>query len=193
MRSFDISQVPLRRVPVVETKVAEAAIGVGFFLVATSLGAHIRIPLPFTPVPITAQTFFVLLGALILGSRLGGLTQGLYLLSGAFGFSVFAGGASGIAHLIGPTGGYLLSYVVVSALVGWSIDERAPFSRVTASVLAGSFLILGIGTLWLAFVLRIDLSTAFMLGFLPFVPGDLFKSILVVLAYSGYRRLHDSA
>ena len=133
--------------PLVEKKIVEAVIGVSFFLIATSLGAHIRIPLPFTPVPITAQTFFVLLGAVVLGSRLGGLTQLLYLITGAVGLSVFAGGASGFAHLLGPTGGYLVSYVLVSFLIGWGITNGTTALRMATAVFGGSLFILLFGSI----------------------------------------------
>lgn len=188
MNSIHIGRHSLLSYPIVEKKVVEAAIGVSFFLIATSLGAYVRIPLPFTPVPITAQTFFVLLGVLVLGSRLGGFTQLLYLLSGAIGLNVFAGGASGFAHILGPTGGYLVSYVLFSFIVGWALKPKRSVLRVAPVVFGGSLFILLFGTFWLGFVLQVNLSTAFRLGFLPFLPGDLIKSLLVLLAYSGYRR-----
>jgi len=87
------------------SKTLNIAIGVCFFLPLTALGAFVRVPLPFTPVPITLQTFFVLLSGAFLGRRSGSLTQLLYLVMGVCGAPIFTGAASGWIYLLGPTGG----------------------------------------------------------------------------------------
>ena len=93
-------------------------IGVFIFVILTSLGAFVRIPLWFTPVPLTLQTFFVLLSGAILGANLGALSQIVYIILGASGISIFANAGSGLIYLSGPTGGYILGFVFASFLIG---------------------------------------------------------------------------
>jgi len=97
---------------------------IGFSLL-TALLAQIKIPLPYTTVPLTGQTFSVLLSGAVLGSRRGFLSQALYLAEGAAGLPVFAGGTGTFAHLLGDTGGYLWSYPLAAALVGWLVERGA--------------------------------------------------------------------
>src|SRR5574341_1526984 len=107
-----------------ERRAVSATIGVVAFVIMTALGAHVRIPLPFMPVPITLQTFFVHLAGATLGPALGPVSQALYVLAGAAGLPVFAGGTGGLAYLVkGATTGYLLGFVVATALVGWLIRQ----------------------------------------------------------------------
>src|SRR6185503_6906981 len=87
--------------------------------VVTALAAQLAIPLPWSPVPITGQTFAVLLSGAVLGARRAFLAQVLYLAEGAIGLPVFAGGALGVAKLLGPTGGYLIAFPFAAALTGW--------------------------------------------------------------------------
>src|SRR3972149_5422736 len=95
-----------------EQRAVTATIGIAAFVVMTALGAHVRIPLPFTPVPITLQTFFVHLAGATLGPALGPVSQALYILAGTAGMPVFAGGASGLAYLVkGAPTGYLIGFV----------------------------------------------------------------------------------
>src|SRR5206468_4502850 len=96
----------------------------GFSLLTGGL-AQLRIPLPFTPVPLTGQTFAVLLSGAALGSRRAFLSQALYLVEGAAGLPVFSGGAAHLAHLLGPTGGYLWSYPFVAGLLGCLVERGA--------------------------------------------------------------------
>ena len=88
------------------------------FSLVTALSAQIAVPLPGSPVPLTGQTFGVLLSGALLGPRLGAMAMLLYLAEGGFGLPFFAGGASGPAHLLGPTGGYLLSYPLAAWITG---------------------------------------------------------------------------
>jgi len=151
-----------------------------FSLLTASL-AQLRIPLPFTPVPLTGQTFAVLLSGAALGRRRAFLSQALYLLEGAAGLPVFSGGAAHIAHLLGPTGGYLWSYPFVAGLLGWLV-ERGASRRAwkLASALAFSdVLILLSGTLWLRHFFAIPYREAAILGFWPFLIGDALKVALV--------------
>ena len=159
-----------------------ALLVVGASLV-TAVAARIAIPLPWTPVPVTGQTFAVLLTGMVLGSRRGALALALYLAEGAVGLPVFAGGAAGPAALLGPTGGYLLAFPLGAAVTGmlasrgW--DRRA--LTTLAAMLIGSGVIFACGLAWLArFVPAGQLLGA---GLLPFLPGDVVKAALAALAF----------
>ena len=146
-----------------------------------ALAAQIRFVLPFTPVPVTGQTFAVLLVAAALG-RLGLASVIAYLVEGAAGLPVFAGGGSGLATMVGPTGGYLIGFALAAAVVG-SAAERG-WDRHLVTALAAMFLgevaIYACGLAWLArFVPAERLLDA---GLIPFIPGDLFKMVLAALA-----------
>jgi len=140
-----------------------------------ALSAQWAIPLPFTPVPITAQTAIVLLGGMVLGRRLGALAMLLYLGEGALGWPVFAGGRGGFAHLAGPTGGYLLGFVLAAYVTG-ALAERGWDRRwMTAmgAMAIGQAMIYLAG---LAGLLRfVPPERALALGVWPFLPGDLLK------------------
>lgn len=146
-----------------------------------SLLARVAIPLPFSPVPITGQTFAVLLVGALLGSRRGGLVVLLYLLEGVAGLPFFAGGAGGLARLAGPTGGYLIGFAVAAFAVGL-LAERGWDRRVwstAAAMLAGNIIIYAFGLLWLGHF--VGAEKVFSLGLLPFIPGDLFKLALAAI------------
>ncbi len=143
-----------------------------------SLMAQIRIPLPFTPVPITGQTLAVLLVGACLGSRRGGISVLVYLLEGSLGLPVFAGFMSGVFHLLGPTGGYLFGFLPGACLVG-ILSERGwdkKWHTNLISMLLGSLVIYFSGVAWLG--LYVGFDKALILGFFPFIPGDLIKILL---------------
>ena len=149
------------------------------FSLLMALSAQFVIPLPWTPVPITGQTFVVLLAGALLGSRLGALAMFAYLIEGASGLPFFRAGAGGVAYLTAsPTTGYLLSYPVAAFVVGllaergW--DKR--FLTAAAAMLIGSALILLSGWAWLARF--VGAAVAWQAGVLPFLPGDLIKVAL---------------
>ncbi len=151
-------------------------IGVATFTILTALGAFVWIPLPFTPVPITLQTFFVLLGGATLGRKLGTLSQLLYLGLGGLGLPIFAGISGGLSRLVGPTGGYFIGFVLAAYLVGRMAEKKK--SNLLSLMLImglGQGVILSLGTLWLACVLRIGIVQALYLGLIPFLPGDTLK------------------
>ncbi|MDR2945084.1 MAG: biotin transporter BioY [Methanosarcinales archaeon] len=152
------------------------------FAALIAVGAFIKIP-TFLGVPITLQTFFVLLAAVILGKNWGTVSIIVYLIVGFVGFPVFAGGNSGFSILFGPTGGYLYSFILVVFLVGWMSNlVRKKTPAVLFGIAAfGSILILLIGSIHLSFSSGISLLTAFEGGFLPFFPGDMLKSVMVGL------------
>ena len=143
--------------------------------------AQVKIPLPFTPVPITGQTFAVLLVGATIGSKRGVASLALYTAMGAFGLPFFAGGASGLAYLSGPTLGYLVGFVAAAYVVGL-LAERGLERSVHTSFfpfLVGTLVIYIFGAGWLSILFGIE--KAFMLGVLPFLVGDAIKIGLAAL------------
>jgi biotin transport system substrate-specific component len=140
--------------------------------------SYLAINLPFSPVPITGQTFGVLLIAMTLGRIRGVGVVLAYLIEGAVGIPVFAGGTAGLVKFVGPTGGYLIGFLVTAYLVGWMADngwDRSYFKSIAAMTL-GTVVIFVFGLIWLAkFIPSEALLTA---GLYPFVPGALFKIAL---------------
>lgn len=151
--------------------------------VATALAAQIAVPLPWSPVPLTGQTFAVLLSGALLGARRAFLAQALYLAEGSLGLPVFAGGAAGAIKLAGPTGGYLIAFPLAAALTGWlaerSWDRR--FVTTFAALLLGSAVIFAAGLIGLSRYVPAD--RLLTVGLLPFLPGDLIKSALAAAAF----------
>lgn len=150
----------------------------GSWLVA--LAAQIQIPL--WPVPITGQTFSVLLVGALLGRKRGMMSLLAYLGQGVAGLPVFAGGTAGIAKLAGPTGGYLVGMVVAAAIVGWlsesGWDRR--FATAIMAMLIGNITIYVFGLPWLANF--VGWGKILKVGLMPFVIGDLLKMVLAALA-----------
>jgi len=158
-----------------------------FITVLTAAAAQISFPLPFTQIPFTFQPMVVLVGGLVLGSKLGFTSQVLYLMAGVAGLPVFAASATlppGFLRLVGPSGGYLMAYPLAALVVG-SLAERGFAKRYASSVaamLVGLAVIYASGTLWLAYFARlasssaaVGLSTALATGVYPFVLADLAK------------------
>jgi biotin transport system substrate-specific component len=143
--------------------------------------AQIRIPLPFTPVPITGQTFGVLLVGAALGSKRGAATLALYLIEGSIGLPFFAGGAHGIDIVIGATGGFLFGFIAAAFVIGL-LAERGLERRISTSILPfliGTGIIYLCGAVWMAFSL--GLEKAILLGVLPFLIGDAIKIALAAV------------
>lgn len=157
-------------------------IGVGFFVIATMFGAFVRLPLPFTPVPLTLQTFFVISSGLLLGG-LGSISQISYLILGVSGLPVFAASTSGLSYLSGPTGGYLLGFVVATAFLARFIRLAKGLFGVFILACLADLIILSVGTLWLKIILGYSIQKAFFLGLVPFIPGDLFKAFAAATLY----------
>ncbi|HEY0384433.1 MAG TPA: biotin transporter BioY [Pyrinomonadaceae bacterium] len=149
------------------------------FSLLTALGAQVAIPLPWTPVPVTAQTFVVLLAGALLGSRLGALAMVAYLIEGASGLPFFAAGGAGLQRLLlSPTSGYLLSYPAAAFVVGL-LAERGWDRRFVTAALAmavGSAIILLSGWAWIARFT--GPATAWTAGVVPFLIGDAVKIML---------------
>ncbi len=153
---------------------------VGSALIA--LSARVAIPLPFSPVPVTGQTFAVLLVGAALGRWRGAAAVIAYVAEGAAGLPVFAGASAGPAALLGPTGGYLFGFVPGAWLCGY-LAERGWDRRIgttIASMLLGNVAIFAVALPWLA--RYVGGSNVWSLGFWPFVPGDVVKIGLAAAA-----------
>lgn len=158
-------------------------LGVLTFIILTAEGAFVRIPLPFTPVPITLQTFFVLLSGACLGAGLGASAQLSYIFLGILGVPLFTGTGSGLFYLFGPTSGYLLGFVLASFFTGRFIAYCKNLYAVLGLLCLADFIILITGTLWLKFLLGHSLNKLLLIGFIPFIPGDLLKAVVASLIY----------
>lgn len=176
---------------------AVAAVVAGSALVA--LAAQLRVDLPFSPVPVTGQTFAVLLVGAALGARLGTATIAAYLAEGVAGLPVFAGGTSawspssvpGVPVAFGPTAGYLVGFVCAAAVVG-ALAERGFDRRVFATIVAmaiGNIVIYAFGVAWLARFVGLD--RAVQLGVLPFLVGDAVKIGLAAVALPAAWRIRQ--
>jgi len=154
--------------------------------------AHLALPLYFTPVPLSLAPFAVLVLGLLLRPSLAAATLGAYLAEGALGLPVFSPTPAlpGLAHLVGPTGGYLLSYPLTAALIAFLV-LRFGRSFVPAALAAalGGFVILASGALWLAALSHISVASAFTLGVAPFLPGDALKVAAAAGLAAGFNRL----
>jgi biotin transport system substrate-specific component len=178
--------------------VRDAALVAGF-VALTAVGAQVRIALPFTPVPITGQTFAVLLAGAVLGAGRGAASQAAYWIVGMVGVPVYADAQAGWAVATGPTMGYLAGFVVAAWLVGRLAERRHDRRFVTAApaMLLGTAAIYACGVAWLAVSLGVPIlggtPDAVELGLTPFLAGDAIKLLLAAAATSGTWRLIGAA
>ncbi|MDN5309009.1 MAG: biotin transport system substrate-specific component [Methanolobus sp.] len=149
------------------------------FTALIAVGAFIRIPVLISPVPITLQVLFIFLAGAMLGARWGSMSVMIYLLLGIIGLPVFSGGSSGIGVLFGPTGGYLVGFVLAAFVIGLFSDKWGT-SGVLRNMLfmsAGLLVIYLLGAAYMVHVARISVESAILLGVAPFIPGDLLKLV----------------
>jgi biotin transport system substrate-specific component len=146
-----------------------------------------KIEVPFYPVPMTMQTLVVLLLGMAYGARLGTATVLLYLAEGAAGLPVFAGTPErgiGIPYMLGPTGGYLVGFVLSAAITGWLTERRRDWPALVLAVTAGSIVVFIPGVLWLAHLIGFEQSIAN--GLMPFLWATLVKgAIAIALGMAG--------
>lgn len=138
-----------------------------------------QISVPMVPVPVTMQTFAVCLIGAVYGARLGAITICAWLIEGAAGLPVFAGGTGGLARFLGSTGGYLLAFPVAGAVTGWLVEKGWSGHRMLlafAAMMIGHAICLGFGAAWLA--VQIGSSAALVYGVVPFIVGSVLKSAL---------------
>lgn len=148
----------------------------------TGIAAQVRIPLPWTPVPISAQTFAVLLSGVLLGGWYGGLSQVFYIGAGIAGVPWFSGGGSGIAYISGPTGGYIIGFILTALFMGYFIDRFARargFFAIFILMLFANFVLIHLpGLLQLSVVTGVrNIYKLLSMGTLPFIAGDVAKIV----------------
>jgi len=159
---------------------------IGIFAALTAIGAFISIPVG--PVPISLQTFFVLLSGIILGSRKAMLSQVVYVMLGLIGLPIFAGFSGGFQTIFKPSFGFIIGFIIAAYVVG-KISERESNSikYMSIAVITGSLIMYVIGIPYMYYILNIILSKSLdiiqimKLGMFMFIPGDILKAIVVVL------------
>ncbi len=156
-----------------------------------AISAQFTFNLPFSPVPVTGQTLAVLLTGSLLGKNRGAAAVGLYLIQGAVGLPVFAGGKSGFITLVGPTGGYLIGFIAAAYIVGILAELRYDKSLVYIgfSMIVGSLVIYIFGLFWL--VQFVGESSALQMGLFPFLAGDFVKILSGVIVLGGSRKINS--
>jgi len=167
------------------SRLARRVAAVAFFAALTAAAGAVSVRLPFSPVPVTMQTLVVLLSGALLGRSLGASAQALFLAAGALGAPVFASGAAGVAHLMGPTGGYMLAFPVAAAVVGaLAPAPRAAglgaIARLALALAAGTVVVYAGGLAQLTLLLGSPREAA-TLGLVPFLAGDGLKLVLGLL------------
>jgi len=179
MRAIAVSQ---------DKSVVVEYIKVVFFTLLMAVAANIRVPLFFTPVPLTFQTLVVFLSVIFCGRR-ALFSQALYIALGAAGFGVFANGGAGLLYLCGPTAGYLAGFALAAYLLPCFIGRGKAFrSNLVLFMLAGLLIDLS-GAAWLAAGCGFSASQAFTCGVLPFLAGDAVKAMLAALALRATTRM----
>jgi len=161
-----------------------------------ALASRLSLPLPLTPVPVTAQTLAVLLLAALLGARMALAVQVTYLAQGLIGLPVFSPGITwGVTRLLGPTGGYLIGFVLTTWIVGTLADRGfgTNFISAVGMMLAGEFAMFAVAVPWLKIVMQVDWSRAVQLGLWPFLVGDAYKialaGMLLPVGWKAFRRM----
>ena len=160
------------------------------FAFLTALGAQVQIP--HEPVPYTLQTFFILLSGAILGKRNGALSQLLYLFVGAAGIPVFTAWGSGLARILGPTGGYLMSFPVAAFVTGYLVQQHKNFFWILISMILGLVIVFGLGTLYLNLTYLHNWKQSIAGGFLIFSWWDGLKLVAAASIYQQIAKYRTS-
>jgi biotin transport system substrate-specific component len=162
------------------------------FMALTALSGFIRIPVPMSPVPVTLQTFFVLLAGASLGGWRGGVSQLGYVAMGICGLPVFSTVGSGLLYLTGPGGGYMAGFVFAAFFVGFMRRfAGSSFIRLFILFAAADAIILWSGVAWLKILTGYDHSKLMQIGVFPFIPGDFLKAAAAAAAYKALRPRFD--
>lgn len=156
--------------------------------------AYVAVPLPFTQVPISGQNLGVMLSGLLLGPWWGGVSMLLYVILVALGVPIGARGHAGPGVLVGPTGGYLVGFIVGAFVIGWFVRRRLTAWRAMLGCVVGGAVAAYVpGAAWLAHVNHLSFGQALILGVLPFIPGDLIKAVVASAAAVGVERAYSLA
>lgn len=151
-------------------------------LMAATIGAGAYLIVPVGPVPVSMQPFFVFLAGFALGPKKGAMAVSLYLLAGTIGLPVFAGGKSGLGHLLGPTGGYLIGFAVSAWICGLAANKH-PIQWIKGLAFGGGALltVYAIGGTWLKIALSLPWHKAWLVGVAPFLPWDAIKIVAALV------------
>lgn len=161
----------------------------GVFAAILSVSAIFKIPLPFSPVPITLQSFIVILMGLTLTTLPAFLGVTVYILLGLVGLPVFSGGSSGIGVLVGPNGGYIIGFLVAIVAITFMRNNGNNVLKMSIAGFTGGILtVYTIGMLWLSHTAHLTLGKAFIVGVQPFILGDLFKLFAAVVVARAVNR-----
>jgi len=154
------------------------------FTSLTAVGGIMSIPIG--PISITLQTLFVILAGLILGAKLGALSQITYVLLGLVGLPIFSGGNGGLGSIVRPSFGFLIGYIVAAYVIGKLTEKNKSLSRIICSVILGSFIIYLIGVPYFYFIYTsylgksINFYKAMQYACIPFIPGDIIKAVVAI-------------
>jgi len=159
---------------------------ISMFAALTAIGAQIQIP--NQPIPFTLQTFFVLLSGAFLGARNGFIAQLCYLGAGVIGLPVFTGATFGLVKIFGLTGGYLLSFPIAAAFIGYLVSVRKGYMWTIISMFLGLFVIFTLGSLYLNFIAIHNIQQAFVSGFLIFSWWDILKLTAAAAIYNEFAK-----
>jgi biotin transport system substrate-specific component len=154
------------------------------------VGGYLSLPLPFTQIPVVLADFFILLAGLTLGAAGGGMAVALFILLGALGLPVFAGGKAGWGVLFGPTGGFILGYLLEALVAGW-VAHQGAVSRVkdALAIGLGNVALFVCGAVWLALSQHLSFAKALALAVAPFMPGTVIKAVVLWLGIRQIRQL----
>ncbi len=159
------------------------------FTSLTVIGSYLIIPLPISPVPITLQTFFVLMAGLIGGKSIGVLSQLVYLLIGIIGVPVFASGLGGIGVLLSPTGGFLIAFPIAAYISGTK-NNISDVKFLLTKLIFAKIIIYSFGVIFMIVFWDFNIISALTAGVLPFIPGDTIKIILLIIIKRRLRNIN---
>lgn len=157
------------------------------------VSSYISIQLPFSLVPITAQTLVINMVALLLKPKKAGITVCIWILLGIIGLPVFSGGKAGFGVIAGPTGGYIIGYLVAAILISVMKGNKNKIVRNVISVLVGIPIIYAVGLPWMKLVTNMDWKAAIVAGVLPFIAGDVIKCVVAVSVCKPLYRIVNAA
>ncbi|MBZ0264268.1 biotin transporter BioY [bacterium] len=186
------SQLSITKIGMIEIswgRVIRSAAWITGFAFLTAFAANLYIPLPFTPVPITGQLLAVILAGAFAGSGRGAVSQALYLMMGESGVPVFSSSVAGFGAIVGPTGGYLIGFVVAAYVAGMLVPRAKNLGTMWLAFAAATLPVLLLGFVHLAAFYTSSVQQAFMMGVAPFIIGDIVKVSLAVGVFAGAKRL----
>ena len=160
----------------------------GLMAALTCILGPMSIAIPISPVPISLTNLVIYLSVYILGWKLGTISYLVYLLLGLAGLPVLSGFTGGAGKLFGPTGGYLIGFILMAVCSGWFVQKFHYLVTDFAGMVLGTCIAYLLGTVWLAYQAGMNFGTALMAGVIPFIPGDLVKILIILLIGPVIRR-----